>query len=419
MKPRPLLHSVILFAPLVPLTGCVGFNTALFMTKSNAGLDFDAKPPTVEINISRKEAVGEPSFEGGKTPTVMASFSSKSGSGGGLGRFFFGVDQTFAGGDAALTMAKLYDTNGIPEDNHASRMSFDSGVSLSKPPRANTPAGKKGWLGLKKHLFALPEPGEVRPFFFGTDSQLGVKVAWNGVGGPYPDNVKIGYNRKEMAVAPVTFTPREDEGRSNVVRIPSFLATVDSKVEGGGDVQVGWLQYFATGESASYLARQPGVRIAMHERADPKAAEQSGKFAAFRIAQESKYDSVSNIFYIFDNEPEKRSRIIARAESDGLVPTGTSESEFKKQLVRVDPNDAAKSKKLRELAEFAKSLPSDSSSNPVVPTPNAALTGTSAPAPKNTPAVNSGGASVPGTNSTNPAVPVPATNVPTVQPIPR
>jgi hypothetical protein len=278
MKRNKRIRSFLLLMPLGLLTGCVGYNTALFTTKSNAGLDFDSKPPTAEINISRKEGVVEPSFEGGKTPPVMASFSSKIGSGGGLGRFFFGVDQTFAGGDAAVTMSKLYDSPFVPSEEQAQVIDFDSGLPLSKVPLSNTQVGK-GWLGWKKRMFGLPEPGEVRPFFFGTDTQLGVKVGWNGLGGPYPDNLKIGFNRKEMAVAPVTLSPREvrKDGsvRANVVRIPSFLAAIDSQVRGTNDVEVGWLQYFATGEAASFLARQPGVRIAMARRADPLAVSDS------------------------------------------------------------------------------------------------------------------------------------------------
>ena len=286
MKSKRFVLSLILSLPLVLSTGCVGYNTAVFMTKSNAGLDFDNKPPTVEINISRKEAVVEPSFEGGKTPPVMASFGSKVGSGGGLSRFIFGVDQTFSGGDAAVTMAKLYDINEVPTKAEAKQIDFDSGLLLSKPPNANSTSGK-GFLGWKKRLFALPEPGEVRPFIFGTDTQLGVKVGWNGVGGPYPDNMKIGFNRKELAIAPVTLSPKEpipgtNTFRTNVVRIPSFLATVDSNVEVEGGANVSWMQYFATGTSADYLARQPGVRLAMIQRADPLGSQQAKNSLAER-----------------------------------------------------------------------------------------------------------------------------------------
>ncbi|HEY6168468.1 MAG TPA: hypothetical protein VI454_10545 [Verrucomicrobiae bacterium] len=248
------------------LIGCVGYNHTLFMTKSNAGLDFDAKPPTLEVNISRKEGVVAPAFEGGRTPPVMASFGAKAGSGGGLGRFFFGVDQTFAGGDAAVTMAKLYDTNGVPLDDIPASNRFDSALRLTKLPKANQPG--KG--AIRRFLFGLPEPGEVKPFVFGTDTQLGVKVGWTGVGGPYPETIKIGFNRKEIAVAPVTLIKGTDNDPTSPhrVQMPSFLATVDTDVNAGGDVQIAWMQYFATGEAANHLARQPAVREAMIKRAD-------------------------------------------------------------------------------------------------------------------------------------------------------
>ena len=242
--------------------GCVGYNQTLFMTKSNAGLDFDAKPPTAEVNISRKEGVIAPTFEGGKTPPVMASFGSKVGTGGGVGRFFFGVDQTFAGGDAAVTMAKLYADPRPAEDK-----AFPSEFTISKLPKGNEGTSGK----IRRFLFGLPVPGEVKPLIFGTDTQLGVKVGWTGIGGAYPDTIKVGFNRKEVALAPVTLTP--DEGsqatKAHKVQMPSFLATVESNVEGSNGVKVGWMQYFATGDSANQLARQPGVRAAMLKRADP------------------------------------------------------------------------------------------------------------------------------------------------------
>lgn len=338
MKTKCLLQSLALLVPLGLLTGCVGFNTALFMTKSNAGLDFDMKPPTVEINISRKEGVVEPSFEGGKTPPVMASFSTKAGAADGLHRFFFGVDQTFAGGDAAVTMAKLYDGIGVPKDDEISKDVYNSGVSLSKVPVNNSAAGK-GTFGWKKLLFGLPEPGEVRPFFFGTDSQLGVKVGWNGVGGPYPDNVKIGYNRKEIAVAPVSFAPRETlaDGktiRTNVVRIPSFLATVDSDVEAETGASVSWMQYFATGEAANHLARQPGVRQAMIQRADRLASEKSAALAT-KIDDQKKTGQTlaSQVAVEVKRLTDEQLEAGAKAAIDSGLWPPTILEEFKTQLV--------------------------------------------------------------------------------------
>lgn len=288
------LKYILYVCPLA-LTGCVGYNTALFMTKSNAGLDLDAKPPTAEINISRKEGVVEPSFEGGQTPPVMASFSTKVGHDK-MDSFFLGVNQTFAGGDAAVTMAKLYDwEKAIKEDTDEevsrNEKKFDSKLTLSEPPKANA---NKGWFGWRKKLFGLAEPGEVRPFFFGTDTQFGMKVAWNGVGGPYPDTIKLGFNRKEIAVAPITINEAHE------VRIPSFLATVDGGGKGaitgatntlGVKQDVNWIQYFATGKSANYLARQYGVRRAMLERADPKATAIATTNIAIKQQRDAAYSA--------------------------------------------------------------------------------------------------------------------------------
>ena len=50
------------------LPGCVGYNSTLFMTKSNVGLDMDSKPPTFEVSLARREGVIAPTFEGGQTP---------------------------------------------------------------------------------------------------------------------------------------------------------------------------------------------------------------------------------------------------------------------------------------------------------------------------------------------------------------
>lgn len=262
MSPKQLLY-------LLPLAvaGCAGHNHTLFMTKSNVGLDFDSKPPTLEVNVSRKEAVIAPSFEGGQTPPVMASFKPSAGAGGGFGSFFLGVDQTFAGGDAALAMAKLYNK---PTATDAT--DFDSALKLSKKP------DYEDWFR------NIPGPGSTRPLIFGTDTSLGLKAAWSGAGGQVPDTVKLGFNRKEFAWAPITATeikddsgaqqqsPKENVKKSVRVKMPAFLATIESgqKLDTNG-TRVEALQYFATGESATQLAMKREVRAAMHARMDPNS----------------------------------------------------------------------------------------------------------------------------------------------------
>jgi hypothetical protein len=251
---------------LLLFAGCAGRNHLLFMTKSNVGLDFDSKPPTLEITVSRKEAVIAPTFEGGQTPPVVASFKPKATVSGWFANFFLGVDQTFSGGDAAVAMSALYASSNNPPASTAA--SYDSSLHLTQPPR------------YPDVFRRIPGPGETRAFIFGTDSSLGLKAAWSGAGGQFPDTVRLGYNRKEFAWAPVTLTT--NTGSTNgtnqlpttyIVKTPSFLATIESEINvGNSNGGIKSLQYFASGESATLLALQPEVRKAMIKRLDPEVA---------------------------------------------------------------------------------------------------------------------------------------------------
>lgn len=259
------LKHVLCLMPL-GLAGCAGYNHTLFMTKSNVGLDFDSKPPTLEINISRKEAVIAPSFEGGKTPPVMASFKPSAGAGGSFGSFFMGVDQTFAGGDAALAMSQLYN-----QPTATDITKFNSELELSEKPHYTDPFRK------------IPDAGATRPLIFGTDTSLGLKVAWSGAGGQFPDTVKLGFNRKEFAWAPLSAAPKLKDGKPDGtkvnVKMPAFLATIESsqKLDTNG-TRIEALQYFATGNAATYLAMRKEVRTAMHARLDPSQEKFQKRF---------------------------------------------------------------------------------------------------------------------------------------------
>lgn len=267
MKNKKLLLTTSALAAL--FSGCAGYNHTLFMTKSNVGLDFDSKPPTLEISVARKEAVIAPTFEGGQTPPVMASFKPRVGVGGGFANFVLGVDQTFAGGDAAQAMSMLYD-----KPTATDPALYDSALELSEKP------AYKNWFQ------AIPGKGATRPLIFGTDTSFGLKAAWTGTGGQFPDTVRLGFNRKEFAWAPISATPVkvngvEDAKRVNV-KMPAFLATIESsqKFSTNGAAQVEALQYFATGKSATFLAMQRDVRRAMHARLDPNTKAFKAKFSA-------------------------------------------------------------------------------------------------------------------------------------------
>jgi hypothetical protein len=254
MKKR-MLVTIPAFALL---QGCaVGYNSTLFMTKSNIGLDAETKPPTLEFSIARREGVIAPGFEGGQTPPIMASFRTDSNP---FSRFFFGVKSTFAGGDAAVALSKP------PESQDAN---YDSVICLSHD------LNKKTFMGFD---ISVKEKGDVEPFIFGTDTTFGLKIAWSGTSGEVPDTVRLGFNRKEFALAPVFGTDAVDctipgtkqKGKYGVW-MPSFLTVLDNEVQTGTPAQTGikWLQYFATGKSATTLASRNEVRSVMMERMDP------------------------------------------------------------------------------------------------------------------------------------------------------
>jgi hypothetical protein len=276
---------VLVFAFMPVLFGCgAGKTSTMFITKTNAGFEFSYAPPTIALDISRVEGVLAPQFENGKKLPVMASFKFQN-----TGAFAPHVGSAFATGDAAVTMAALYG-DGTPD-------------SLGWEGRAKkiTGVGFPGDSTLK--LDNKPEPGkrfeyqanDVRPVFFGTDTMVGLKIAWSGMTATFPDTAKFGYNRKEFALVPISMEVKttkkdgksevkstkkegkskvkttEEEGTSYHMKMSSLLATADVAVDARGTPQLKstYTQYFATGNAATLLALQQDVRRAMLARLDP------------------------------------------------------------------------------------------------------------------------------------------------------
>jgi Skp family chaperone for outer membrane proteins len=245
---------VVLFGVALYLQGCaIGYDSTLFVTQSNVGLNVGTKPPIFEMSIARREGVIAPGFEGGQTPPVMASFRTDSNP---FSRFFFGVKSTFAGGDAAVALSTGSDDSSV--------------LCLSQPPDKR----KILWRDV-----SVPEKGVVEPFLFGTDTTFGLKVTW-GTSGEIPDSARLGFNRTEFAWAPIFGTDVVEKGKCPgiekpyAVWMPPFLAVLDNGVQTGTPAETGvmWLQYFATGQSATNIALVPGVREVMLRRLDPAAA---------------------------------------------------------------------------------------------------------------------------------------------------
>jgi hypothetical protein len=285
-----------------------------------------------------------PTFEKGQTPPVMASFRVNTK---GLIGIFANVSSTFAGGDAANTMSKLY---GDPDATKPE----DSTLCLKQKP---TPR-------VLMQEISFPSEGEVKPFAFGTDTSLGLKIAWSGLTAQFPDTVKLGYNRKEFAFAPVFGSEEASEtvcgktGGKYSVKVPSFVATVDSyvNVKDPAGTSTGWLQYFATGTAATNLTLRKDVRKVMLERLDPAAAEQLKKFEDYSSNQKAQMESIKNIQAAYDNATEsERTKIRKKSEELGLVPPGTPDTEFKRKLFEsFKPENPEVTKKLKMLEELIK-----------------------------------------------------------------
>jgi len=239
---------------LLIVQGCaIGYDSILFATKSNMGVDLDTAPPNLEVAISRQEGVIEPVFEGGQTVPVMASFASKSNA---FTKFFWGVSSTFSTGEAAYTMTRLYNS---PDDKDPAEPY--KRVKLTQKPSA------QNLFGMEKTEYINKNGNTVRPVLFGTDTSLGVKIKWSGVTAQYPSAANIGFSRKETTIAPLNLAEIGDSKYE--IDVPSLLATIDTDVAVDGSAANSYLQYFATGSAANNLTLQPVVREAMLKRADP------------------------------------------------------------------------------------------------------------------------------------------------------
>ena len=181
---------------------------------------------------------------------------------------FYDISATFAGGDAATTMTRLFNekTAGQDKIEHGS-------LCLSDQPKS------KSYFSADKNL-GLGTSGEYRPFIFGTDTAFGLKLAWSGMMAQVPDTIRLGYNRKEFAWAPIFVSkeectdpdPRITAKKPYKADVTSFLATIDHEGQATSLKDSGFdhLQYFATGKAATNLSLRQEVRQAMLRKIDPE-----------------------------------------------------------------------------------------------------------------------------------------------------
>lgn len=237
------------------ISGCAGYDRVLFVTKTNVGLDIDNKPPTAEITIARRELAITPTFQNAhgadNTLPLLASFALTGG--------FLNPEiiSRFAGGDAAIILAQGSNQQKEPYS-----------LCLTSEPHMK-PLWKKIW-----HFLSRQNTEDTRAFYFATDTSFGLKVGWDGSTGPYPDTLKLGYNRKELAFPPIFTTEgcpdSPGEGKWKVT-VPSFVASLDNsstikEVSKSGTTHI---QFFATGKAATEFVKRADVNAAMNQTMYP------------------------------------------------------------------------------------------------------------------------------------------------------
>jgi hypothetical protein len=330
-------HHVVLGISIIILSGCAS-DRALVATKTNIGFDIDTKPPTAEITIARRELAIQPTFPnvdqstGGETSLpILASFNLQ-------GAFFAPrIIGHFAGGDAAVHLAQ--------DDDEI----VDSSLCLNSEPEDTRGGLLKIWhtLTLTDYETYKKTP---RYFYFATDTMFGLKAAWSGTTGPYPDSFKLGYNRKEFASPPIFINQGcKSDAQKWSVHLPSFYASIDnasalSTITGSS---VNNVQFFATGKAATAFAKRKSVRQIAFANMAPDAAENEAK--------ELNQDLIEDIEKIFNSsDTSKQKNILNKAIDLGLIAKETTAKEFQNKLkIHAKGINYSVSTKLNQLRAFA------------------------------------------------------------------
>ena len=219
-KAPTLVLVLVLAVAMSMLAGCASVDYATFATKTSMSVvDGDTAPAGASIGFDRVEAYVGPRLADGTVYPAVAAVQS---SGSGMSR---SIQQTFAGGDAALRV-------------------------LGKTPAARADA--------------TCDDQRQPPLVFGTTTNLGLKIGFAD-GTVVPNSFNLGYRRKEMAVVPVTL-----KCQPSVLSYAQNAPGVDPPPEAAGKPQLtlGLTQFFATGTAADALAENEVVQAGFRARAE-------------------------------------------------------------------------------------------------------------------------------------------------------
>jgi hypothetical protein len=334
--------------------GCAtGYDRLLFATRTNVGLDIDTKPPTAELSVARREGVIEPTFQEGQTLPVLAGFRFD-------GNWFNPkISSAFSGGMPALILGHFF-TDATPTQAQVDSANLDATVCLEKNPGIES-EGDSLWSKFWRWFGEKSDP--VRPFFFATDTAYGLKVAWSGTSGAAPDTLKLGYNRKEFAYAPV-FARAVDQcggiggGTQPVYQVetPEFIAIVDNSAKTTEGIEAGGAkhsQFFATGAAASSLARRREIRQVLYEKMVPEAAA-AVQQAAEREEFRAHFARFSELYDARSDAQKEQVVELAKTELD--FPDSTNRNNLKARVAASEGSGAEGVENVKKLNAFMESL---------------------------------------------------------------
>lgn len=268
---RSLRSFAVVMASVI--SGCAGTDTVLFATKTSLGVDFDTKPPALQVAYDRTEGYFAPRYSNGTLPPVLATIDSD-------GAIFDAqVRQIYATGNAARILAS----------------SSHSTVGSDK----------------------LLKDGKERLAFFGTSTTSGLKVGFTN---NLPDSFLFGFRRKEISFIPLGETVQNG---ATVHIYPPVLAAIDTTAAASGDASgpKGGLknaQFFATGIAAEELALNDAVGLRAYFKSRANAPIEA--YIAAVAAQEKE---MATLFACYASlPPDRRQSVWANADELGLLPPG-------------------------------------------------------------------------------------------------
>ncbi len=247
------LRLTVSITLLAALAACnAGKDSVLFATRTITALDLDTTPAAFDLGYARQEVTIAPTFEKDQTLPVMTTV------GGSTKGLDLTSDHSFGTGDAVLVIADAL----LSKERY-----YFKGESEAerRGPRVPVPGTKdedlNHWSGV---IFTKIAPDDRRPFFFGTDTSLGVHLEFTS--GVVPTSGSVGFKRKELACVPLIEESVLINGvQHSRVQVASLLAIASVKFGSGGINDSGTRtgQAYATGPAATLLATHPEVRMAI------------------------------------------------------------------------------------------------------------------------------------------------------------